>query len=159
MSISSCRLWNEVLFFFTDFRSLVCYFNVLKHAALSAITAKHTRSALIPSAVQRTLQLEILGLLLMQCESLLSLKEILQRPVSGSLQEALPSELFFPGSTSYILCRWAGGLVFLCIPLKQTVTLVSDAVSSDLETHWTKNVYNLFFPLDFLFFFLLIFHF
>lgn len=55
-------------------------------------------------------------------------------------------------SFSHILCIWDGRPVFLHAPSKQAVTLVSEAVSSDLETHWTKNVYNLFFSLDFLFF-------
>lgn len=61
--------------------------------------------------------------------------------------EALPLGLLSHQELQSVCARWSSGFLTHS-PLKQTVTLVSDAMSSDLETHWTKNVYNLFFPLD-----------
>lgn len=85
--------------------------------------------------------------------SFLSSKEIPQRPFPASAMGSVAFETLLSQRASAIFCVWDARLVFLHTPFKQTVTLVLDAVSSDLETHWTKNVYNLFFPLDFLFFY------
>lgn len=85
--------------------------------------------------------------------SFLSSKEIPQRSFPASAMGSMAFGTLLSPGASAIFCVWDARLVFLLTPFKQTVTLVLDAVSSDLETHWTKNVYNLFFPLDSLFFF------
>lgn len=81
-------------------------------------------------------------------ESLLSTKEPLQRL-------SLPSAVgrFYLQNLSLTRAPFCDCEMTAWLPshLWNTVTLVSDAASSDLETHWTKNVYNLFFPLIFSF--------
>lgn len=111
------------------------------------------RSALVPSVVQWTLQLNRSW----NCWSCtVPPFWVPRRYLKGLSQqvlwEALPLGLFFHQELQ-LYSVWDARLVFLLTPFKQTVTLVLDAVSSDLETHWTKNVYNLFFPLDSLFYY------
>lgn len=105
-------------------------------------------SAFVPIAIHWTAACKILS-----CHSHLMSPFLPPRNhIKGSLCRVLWEDstcrtCLSPGRHS-VTVRWLSGFPS---HLWNTVTLVSDAVSSDLETHWTKNVYNLFFPLRFSF--------